>query len=179
MAEKNARPLPPVERLQELLFDAARLGREDLVLPLVSAGADVEAPDPKGHTALILASYHGFLPATQAILASGAYVDSGDGTRGNTALMGVMFKGYRDIALCLLHAGADVNRRNKAGQTALMMAALFGRVDMAEDLLSRGADVSLQDVAGNSAGSLAREQGNDLMSQLLHAAAPAVGVLDG
>ncbi len=93
--------------------------------------------------------------------------------------MGVVFKGYRDLALCLLKAGADVNRRNKAGQTALMMAALFGRVDIAEDLLSRGADVSAIDVAGNSALSLSREQGNELMTLLLNTVAPGVGVLDG
>ncbi|HEY1067614.1 MAG TPA: hypothetical protein VGE52_15935, partial [Pirellulales bacterium] len=36
-----ALPLPPPERLQQLLFDAARLGRDDVIPALVLAGARI------------------------------------------------------------------------------------------------------------------------------------------
>lgn len=52
-------PLPSPQRLQELLFDAARLGRCDVIPALLQAGARTDAFDPAGHTPLILACYHG------------------------------------------------------------------------------------------------------------------------
>ena len=50
--------LPPPERIQALLFDAARLGRTDIIPALVQAGANVTARDPAGYTPLILSCYH-------------------------------------------------------------------------------------------------------------------------
>jgi ankyrin repeat protein len=169
----TARPLPPPGRIQELLFDAARLGRADMIQPLVRAGADLEAHDPKGYSALILATYHGSLETTQALLDAGAYIDGPELARGNTALMGVAFKGYAQIVACLLGAGARVDRRNRAGQTALMMAALFGHAAIVEELIEAGADPALEDAAGNSAGSLADQQGNGAMRALIDMALSA------
>jgi ankyrin repeat protein len=173
------RPLPPPERLQELLFDAARLGRADMILPLCQAGVELEAHDPRGYTALILASYNGSLETTKALLEAGATVDAPDTGRGNTALMGVAFKGFGEIVACLLDAGAEVDRRNLAGQTALMMAALFGHGAIVEELIAAGADPALVDVAGNSARSVAAAQSNAAMLMLLDVACPVIGSLDG
>lgn len=172
-------PLPPPERLQELLFDAARLGRADMIAPLYRAGVDLEATDTRGYTALILASYNGSLETTRALIEAGARVDAPDAGRGNTALMGVAFKGYRDIAHCLISAGATIDRRNRAGQTALMTAALFGHARIVEDLLAAGADPLLVDAAGNSARSLAAAQDNLTIVALFDAACPPVGMFDG
>jgi ankyrin repeat protein len=156
-------PLPPPERIQELLFDAARLGRVDMIPALLQAGADIAALDGMGHTALILACYHGHEDAVDLLLELGAAVDQPDGARGNTALMGAAFKGLAEIAGTLLEAGADPDTVNNAGQTALMFAALFGRSAIVDRLIARGADPHLVDAAGNSAVSVARAQGNDLM----------------
>jgi uncharacterized protein len=157
----NAEPkLPSFERLQELLFAAARMGRNDVLPALVRAGANLEDPDPKGYTALILASYNGQGSTTGLLLSLGARVDGGDRERGNTALMGVAFKGYTAIARLLIDGGADVNARNFAGQTALMTAALFNRAEIIELLLEVGADPTLIDASGNNVISLARSQGN-------------------
>lgn len=175
----GATPLPSPERIQELLFDAARLGRADMIEPLVHAGADVEAHDPKGYTALILASYHGSLDTTQALLTAGARVDAPDQPRGNTALMGVAFKGFAQIVACLLRAGAAVNQRNRAGQTALMMAALFGHAAIVEELIEAGADATLQDAVGNSARWVADQQGNSAMCALIDMALTAGGSQNG
>nr|WP_086494125.1 ankyrin repeat domain-containing protein [Novosphingobium panipatense] len=160
-------PLPAPERIQELLFDAARLGRTDMISALLLAGADIEARDPKGYTPLILASYHGHLGATALLLDEEASIDQPDRSRGNTALMGAAFKGYEPITDLLLRRGADPNAPNHAGQTALMMASLFGRQEIVDRLITYGADKGVVDTAGNSALSLARDQGNSKMVALL------------
>lgn len=147
------------ERLQQLLFDAARLGRDDMVAALLQAGADIEAVDDRGHSALILASYHGHRTTTDLLLDLGAAPDGKDAIPGNSALMGVAFKGYDHIAQALIKAGADPNRTNRAGQTALMMAAMFGRLSVIDLLLEAGADLRRRDLEGNDAAALARSQG--------------------
>ena len=157
-------PLPPMERLCELLFDAARMGRDEMIPALLQAGVDIEVTDPKGYTPLVIASYNGQADATAALLAAGAKVDGAADARGNTALMGVCFKGYQEIAQILIDAGADMNRRNGVGQTALMMAALVGKTAIIDLLLENGADPAIVDAAGNSVQSLALSQGNTALA---------------
>ena len=154
------RPLPSRERIQELLVDAARIGRDDVVPALLQAGADIEGRDSRGYTALILASYNGHESTTRLLLDHGAAVDAPDAARGNTALHGVAFKGFDAIARTLIAADADVDARNFAGQTALMMATLFGHSAIFDMLIAAGADPDAVDAAGNSAASVAAAQGN-------------------
>lgn len=169
-SELSEAPLPSPERIQELLFDAARLGRLDVLPALLQAGADIAALDAKGHSPLILASYHGHEAATKLLLDQGAPVDQADAARGNTALMGVAFKGYLGMIDILLGAGAEPDAINHAGQTALMMAALFGHEAIVDRLIERGCDPQRKDAAGNSAVSVALGQGNEAMVARLHRA---------
>jgi hypothetical protein len=173
MLEARNAPLPSAARIQELLLDAARIGRTDMVAPLLAAGADVDGRDRHGYTALILAAYHGHLDTAVALLDHGAAVDAVDDKRGNTALMGIAFKGYDEIAEELIDAGADVDRRNNAGQTALMMASLVGHARIASLLMRAGANPTLRDVVGNCARSVAAAQGNSEMTLLLAGPVPA------
>ena len=64
---------------------------------------------------------------------------------GNTALMGVAFKGYADIAQLLIEQGADLNLQHGNGGTALMFAAIFGRNELVKLLLAHGADKFILD----------------------------------
>lgn len=169
--DQELRPLPSSARLQELFFDAARIGRDDVLPALIQAGVDRHARDAKGYTALILASYHGHETATRLLVEAGAAIDAGDTARGNTALMGVAFKGFTAIARLLIEAGAEVDRRNAAGQTALMLAALFDQRAIVDLLLGAGADPDATDAAGNSAVGVAMAQGNGGMAARLGGAA--------
>jgi ankyrin repeat protein len=169
----DPRPLPPRERLQELLHEAARLGRDDVIPALLQAGAEIDARDAKGYTPLILASYNGHATATSVLLDHGADAAAGDGARGNTALMGVAFKGYADIARLLVDAGVDVNQRNLAGQTAVMNAVMFGHAEIAEMLLAAGAATDVIDAAGNTPASIAAGQSNAAMAELIARATTA------
>ncbi|KQM67628.1 hypothetical protein ASE75_01460 [Sphingomonas sp. Leaf17] len=160
-------PLPSPERLQALLFDAARGGRDDVIPALLQAGVDIEARDSRGFTALVLASYNDRLSTTALLLDAGAAPNGTGEDRVNTALMGVAFKGYADIARLLLDRGADVNRTNSVGQTALMMAALFGHRTIVDLLIDRGADIDATDASGNTARTVALAQGNAAMAERL------------
>lgn len=161
--------LPSPERRQALLFEAAKLGRADLV-PALAAGTDVNARDARGFTPLILAAYNGHLATVEALLAGKADPCLPDTMQGNTAQMGVAFRGHDAIAARLLKTPCDVNARNKAGQTALMMAALFARQAQVDMLLAAGADPKLADGAGNTAASAAATQGSDALAKRLGAA---------
>jgi ankyrin repeat protein len=160
-------PLPPPERIQALLFEAARLGRSDVIPALLQAGANLTLTDASGNTALILASYHGHDDTVSILLALGALPDQPDTKRGNTALMGAAFKGHGKVADHLLQFGADPHAINREGQTALMFAALFGRNEIVDRLIACGCDPRVEDVAGNSAVSVAKSQNNGLMVERL------------
>jgi ankyrin repeat protein len=160
-------PLPSQQRLQQLLFDAARMGRDDVIPALLQAGAELEEGDGRDHTALILASYNGRESTTALLLSLGARPDGLPAATTNSALMGVAFKGHAAIARVLLTAGADANYANGVGQTALMMAALFDRRAIIDLLLASGADATLRDAAGNSAASVADAQGNGTLAHFL------------
>jgi ankyrin repeat protein len=63
---------------------------------LLEAGADIEGVDAKGHTALVLATYHGFEKTAALLLDRGA--DPNGATASGSPLMGVAFKGHLPIA---------------------------------------------------------------------------------
>jgi ankyrin repeat protein len=156
---------PVSAHYQELFFDAARAGRVDLLHGMVKDGVPVDVHDAQGYTALILAAYDDHLDAVSELLADGADPCATD-AKGNNALMGVAFKGNLPIAQALL-PHCDVNALNKQGQSALMMAALFGHADIVRLLVEHGAQVEAKDAGGNSALSLALQQGNAPMADLL------------
>lgn len=162
------------DHYKELYFAAAREGRVDLLDGMIKDGVPVDLRDSHGYTALILAAYDEQPAAVDALLARRADPCAAD-LKGNTALMGVAFKGELAIAQKLV-ALCDVNTRNHEGQTAAMMAALFGHADIIRLLAQHGADLRAKDASGNTADGLARQQGNAEMVALLaelEASAPA------
>lgn len=168
-APRRLPPLPSMERLRELWFDAARTGCDDVIPALLSAGVGIDIRDVRGRSALVLASYGNRASTTALLIDQGASIDDMGDERGNTALMGVAFKGFAPIARMLIDAGAQVDRRNGAGQTALMMAALFDKTAIVDMLVDAGADIRAADAVGNTARTLASSQGNAAMADHLDA----------
>lgn len=115
-----------LERLANLLFQAARNGDAATLQEAVQGGAPVDLANQNGDTLLMLAAYHGRVDAARVLLEAGASVDQVN-DRGQTPLAGVVFKGFTDVAALLLDHGADP----QAGTPpAVSMAVLFGRDDV-------------------------------------------------
>ena len=105
---------------------------------LLSTGHEIDAPDHRGYTPLMLAAYCGNVAALNLLIENVANLDKSDDA-GSTPLMGVAFKGYTEIAQLLIAAGANVHLKNKAGMDALEIAHTFGRNEIAKLLAFQGA----------------------------------------
>ncbi len=67
------------------------------------------------------------------------------------------YKGYVDIVVSLLAAGADADARDIYGYTSLMLAAINGQTEVALALLDY-ADAGLVDETGKTAQDFAKEK---------------------
>jgi ankyrin repeat protein len=145
--------------IQDEWFEALKASDSEKVLSLVKTNPDlINAQNGKGYTAIILSSYNNQLALTKELIALGGNACLPD-NKGNSALMGVIFKGHDQMAIDLMEK-CNVNHQNNNGQTALMFASLFGKELLVEELLKRGANVDLKDNDGRTAIGLAKGQWN-------------------
>ncbi len=128
---------------QTPLGAAAALGHTEIVRALLAAGADVNAKDESGRTALIVTSIGGHLEIVHLLLDKGAPIDV-QGTDGATALHAAVRFGHPELAAVLLARGAKVNVQDAQKMSPLHYAAGFGHRDIAELLLANGADILLK-----------------------------------
>jgi ankyrin repeat protein len=163
----NASRLQSLSGLQEVdahhydqeWFDAARVGRVDILSALYDAHYPLDSRTHAGYTALILAAYDEQPTALDYLLRAGADPCLGD-KNGNTALMGTLYKGELTIARRLLNTRCPIDQMNNAGETALSFAALFGRLEILPELVALGADPNHVDARGDTPLVIARKQGN-------------------
>ena len=156
----------PVSDPAESWFAAARLGRVDILSALIDAQFPIDATTKEGYSALVLSAYNHQPAALNLLIEHGANACLAD-KRGNTALMGALFKGDNDIAQVLAGAPCDINQVNNAGETAVSFATLFGRYDMLAVLKAHGADLNHRDAQGRTPLALASEQRNESAVQAL------------
>ena len=123
------------------LLEAARAGNPHAIRAEIAAGADLDARDADGATALHWAVQRHSLEAVAALLDAGAE-PSAVTRNGVTPLSLAALLGETALIERLLAAGADANERSEEGQTALMLAARNGRADAVRLLLERGADAN-------------------------------------
>ena len=136
--------------LKDQLIAAAGVGDEDAIKRLIDKGANPNASDAKGRSALLLSVIAGHDDAAEALLRRGARVETAD-DEGKTALMWAADAGHMDVAELLLKRGADIAARDKYGQTALIDAAWRGRHKIIEMLLRINADANARSIEGITA----------------------------
>lgn len=111
------------------LLEAAARGAATVVQCLIQLGADVNAQDARGCTALMLAAMNGHPAAVGVLLRWGAQRDLVN-ERGNTALSYAAQDGRAVIVRLLIDAEADVNCRNNDGRTPLAEAVVRNREEV-------------------------------------------------
>jgi hypothetical protein len=109
---------------------------------LLDRGADIDAQNRDGETALILAADRDLLNMVKALLDRGADINHQD-KRGETALTRAARMDNAEVVALLLERGADPALENKRGQTALSIALHSGHYDLAP-MLSAAADARRQ-----------------------------------
>lgn len=174
------------------LNNAAMNGDLPRVKTLLAKGADINAKDHDGMTALMLASITGHVDVVQVLLAKGADVETKEND-GATALILASENGFTEVVKALLAKGADVNARlttkmvatggppignlvpmrvTKDGRTALMLASGSGYLEVVKALLAKGANVNAKAYDGTTALDAATAGGHaDVRALLLKAGA--------
>jgi ankyrin repeat protein len=144
----TATPVPPPiatrssKALTEGIFSAAR--EDDLVAmnEYIAVGADLNATDENGATALSIAAYRGNTEMIRVLLDSGATFEIGVFHVAIT-----QSKDNTEIVRAFIDHGADLDQKAEIGNghTALMYAAEFGHVEVGKLLLANGADIDAVD----------------------------------
>ena len=124
--------------LDDNLLKQSEAGNQQEIRKLLEQGAQVDASNPKGSTALMLAANNGHLQAVKLLLSKGADVNAAN-ENGSTALMVASYKGKLEIAKLLLSKGASVYAGTDGGVTALSAAKEANHKDVVKVLELYGA----------------------------------------
>ncbi len=122
----------------EDLFDAIYGGNLSTAKSAISSGADVNAINRDGWTALTYASGKSREDIVNLLLSKGADINA-SGSVGITPLAIVSFVGNKDMVKLLLSKGADVNVKTDSHGTALDQAESRGEKEIVKILKQAGA----------------------------------------
>jgi len=111
----------------------------ELISFLIGHGANVNAVDKDGDTALMACAVHNYPQSAKILLAAGAKIDMQD-NRGRTALYTSTVLHSYEAAEILLKNGANVNLKTKVGSTPIMNAFSQNDERMVSLLLEYKAD---------------------------------------
>lgn len=123
------------------IIESLKTGDVEAVINLVAEGADVNAIQGDGATALHWAVHLNDLDTTSLLIEAGADVNAAN-QLGATSLWLAALNGSDALVGRLLESGANPNASLKMGETPLMVAARSGNAESVELLLEHGADVN-------------------------------------
>ncbi|XP_022288625.2 fibronectin type 3 and ankyrin repeat domains 1 protein-like isoform X1 [Crassostrea virginica] len=145
------------------------VGAEESIMEiLIRYGADVNAKNDSGKTALMLACFAGQFDAVKLLRANGAKYDDYD-RGGSTPIHWAVDGGNTRLIEWIIKDGADVNLKDHShGWTPLIRcASVNGNRNVALTLLVCGAEVNIQDKDGKTALMVAIINGHQDLVELL------------
>lgn len=122
-------------------FAAVKQDDDKVVSALLHRGFDVNTPDPKGETGLLLASREPALKVMQVLLGWPGVKAEVRSAQDESPLMLASLKGLKSVCERLIALGADVN---KPGWTPLHYAATRGHLDIMQLLLDEHAYIDAE-----------------------------------
>jgi TonB family protein len=129
------------------LMRAARKGDVDAMKEAIADGAEIDAADASGWTALMYGAMNESSEPVELLLKAGANPNHRS-FAGDTPLMAAATD--RDFDEELSKAGADINAKNKNGVSALMILAAEGEGAEVKSALDAGADAFAKDAKGRT-----------------------------
>jgi ankyrin repeat protein len=143
------------------IFEAASLGKLELLKACAGDGATVNSRSNDGFTALHLACFFGQPEAVRLLLESGALVDAvASNPMKLMPLHSAASARNLEAARLLLEHGAPINARQQGGWAPIHAAAQNDDRAMVELLLKHGADPKLSNDEGKTPAMVAREKGH-------------------
>jgi TonB family protein len=127
------------------LLSAAKSADLDTARRLLESGADIEATDPDGLTALQVAIAEGHPALARFLILHGADVNARD-LVSHTPLHWAALADDLSVARLLIDRHAKVNVATNIGTTALHLASMGGDPQMIRLLAAAGADLEAKDV---------------------------------
>lgn len=167
------------------LHYAAEWQYEKSARMLIDKGADINAVNANGESAVFSATKGNCPPIINLLVAKGADIDSRNVTArdnmGNTPVHSAVKWNSKEAAKKLLSFGVDVNAQNLNGKTALSEACKSGKKDMALMLIEKGANVNATDNQGRTVlMDAVQSQNTEIVEMLLsHSANVNVQDLEG
>lgn len=125
-----------VQNMNRELIEYAEQGNTEQVRQLLQSGADINATDEQGRTAVMAATYHNHVGTVEALIQAGADINIRDHQRNNVFLYAGA-EGMMEILRLAIEADADVMLTNRYGGTALIPASDRGHVEIVQELLTR------------------------------------------
>ncbi|MGO4786115.1 ankyrin repeat domain-containing protein [Paenibacillus sp. 2KB_20] len=125
-----------VQNMNHELIEYAEQGNTEQVRQLLQSGANINATDEQGRTAVMAATYHNHVGTVEALIQAGADINIRDKQLNNVFLYAGA-EGMVEILRLAIEADADVTLTNRFGGTALIPASDRGHVEIVQELLTR------------------------------------------
>ncbi|MEE2637567.1 MAG: ankyrin repeat domain-containing protein [Acidobacteriota bacterium] len=126
------------------IIERVKTGELDALRSLIEMGADVDATQGDGATAMHWAAHRNDHVAADLLITAGAHVGIAN-ELGATPLWLAALNGSTPMVRRLLDAGANPNAALKMGEQPLMTAARSGAAGVVELLLEHGADIQARE----------------------------------
>ncbi len=126
------------------------VSNDDIARLLIQRGADINAKGDDGAAMLMRAAGEGRVEVVRVLLSRGAAVDATD-ARGWTPLMAAIDQGFPEVARVLIQKRAGVNAQDDRGWTPLIHAASAKDKGTLKLLLEKGANPNIKNKTGYAA----------------------------
>ena len=150
--------------------------RDEIMQQLLDAGAEVDATNSMGSSALHWAAERGLVTSVGLLIQAGARLELKSRFGGSTALHRAAGGGHAEVIRALAAARAPLAARDDAGYTPLHWAAEFGKDVSASALVEAGAPLDVRDGVGLTPHDVAAEHNKTDVMAILEG---ADGLLNG